>query len=133
MGVFDVMQIPYSALERQHELLISTAAESGIGTVIRGGVAKGEPSQSGTTRPGKWETFEKAALDDLLEDGEDRTGFLLRFTLSHPSMHTTIVGTLNPDHLAKNVTAASKGPLASVIYDEAKLRLEAAGEVPVPS
>jgi aryl-alcohol dehydrogenase-like predicted oxidoreductase len=47
MGVFDVMQIPYSGLERQHEALISRAADSGIGTVIRGGVAKGEPGKSG--------------------------------------------------------------------------------------
>ncbi|MCI0776256.1 MAG: aldo/keto reductase, partial [Chloroflexi bacterium] len=85
MGVFDVMQIPYSALERQQETWISKAAESGIGTVIRGGVAKGDPGQSGTPRPDPWKTFEKANLDDLLDEGENRTDFLLRFTLSHPN------------------------------------------------
>ena len=42
-GVFDVFQVPYSALERDHEGWITKAAESGIGIVIRGGAALGEP------------------------------------------------------------------------------------------
>jgi aryl-alcohol dehydrogenase-like predicted oxidoreductase len=130
MGVFDVMQIPYSALERQHETLISTAANVGIGTVIRGGVAKGEPGQSGVPRPDVWEIFEKANLGELIEEGDNRTDFLLRFTLSHPDMHTTIVGTLNPDHMAQNAAAASRGSLPDDVYEEAKRRLEAAGELP---
>ncbi len=161
MGVFDVMQIPYSALERQHETWISKAAESGIGTVIRGGVAKGDPGApsllregsmegrlqprlahashlasrpttpgANSPRPDPWKTFEKAGLDDLLDEGETRTDFLLRFTLSHPDMHTTIVGTLNPNHLAQNIAAATKGPLSNKTYEEAKQRLKAAGEAP---
>ena len=129
-GAFDVMQIPYSALERQHESWISKAAEAGIGTVIRGGVAKGEPGHSGVPRPDPWETFGQAGLDELLDEGESRTDFLLRFTLSHPGMHTTIVGTLNPDHLTQNAAAASKGPLPTSTYEETKNRLKAAGETP---
>lgn len=132
-GVFTVLQIPYSALERQNEEWISAAARNGIGTVIRGGVAKGEPGQSGVSRPEGWALFEQAGLDDLLEDGESRTSFMLRFTLSHPDMHTTIVGTLNPDHLAQNIAAAEKGPLAADVYAEAKKRLDAAGEKPEPA
>ena len=130
MGVFDVMQIPYSALERRHETWISKAADSGIGTVISGGVAKGDPGKSGTPRPDPWKTFEKANLDDLLDEGENRTDFLLRFTLSHPDMHTTIVGTLNPNHLTQNVSAATKGPLSNDTYEETKSRLKTAGEAP---
>lgn len=42
-GVFDAFQIPYSALQRQHENLITEAAEAGAGIIIRGGVARGEP------------------------------------------------------------------------------------------
>ena len=98
-GVFDVFQIPYSALERRHEDLITAAAESGAGIIIRGGVAKGEPG-SGLGSQDRWQIFEKAELDELREAGESRTAFLLRFTLSHPHCHTTIVGTLKPDHLA---------------------------------
>jgi len=128
MAVFDVLQIPYSALERQHEDLISKAADADIGNVIRGGVAKGEPDKSGVSKPASWKIFEKAGLDELVDEGESRTDFLLRFTLSHPSMHTTIIGTLNPDHVKQNVATASKGALASDVYEKAKSLLAAAGE-----
>src|SRR6185295_2511645 len=35
MGVFDVFQIPYSAVQSEHEELITEAAKAGAGTVIR--------------------------------------------------------------------------------------------------
>lgn len=130
MGVFDVLQIPYSALERQNEGWIREAAKAGIGTVIRGGVAKGEPGESGVSRPDPWTLFERAKLRELMPNAETPTSFLLRFTLAHPGMHTTIVGTMNPDHLRANIAAASRGPLATDLYEEAKRRLAAAGEVP---
>jgi aryl-alcohol dehydrogenase-like predicted oxidoreductase len=44
MGVFDVFQIPYSAVEREHEAAITAASEAGAGIVIRGGAAKGAPA-----------------------------------------------------------------------------------------
>jgi aryl-alcohol dehydrogenase-like predicted oxidoreductase len=72
-------------------------------------------------RKARWKAAE-AELDDLL-DGMPRMEFLLRFTLSHPDMHTTIVGTANLDHLAANVAAAGKGPLPADVYDEARRRL----------
>ncbi|MEX0761146.1 MAG: aldo/keto reductase [Dehalococcoidia bacterium] len=131
MGVFDVLQIPYSAVQRQHEKWISKAAQSGIGTVIRGGVARGEPGESGVTPPDSWSLFERASLQELVGEGENRTSFMLRFTLSHPDVHTTIVGTLNPGHLAANAEAAQRGPLPADVYEEAKRRLDAAGESPV--
>ena len=128
-GVFDVFQIPYSGLERQHENLITEAAEAGAGIIIRGGVARGEPG-SGLGDLNRWEVFEKAGLDELRAEGESRTAFLLRFTLSHPHCHTTIVGTLKPEHLRENVEVACKGPLPSDVYEEAKKRLSAAGQHP---
>jgi len=63
-----------------------------------------------------------AGLDDLL-DGMTRMEFMLRFTISHPDMHTTIVGTAKPAHLADNLAAATKGPLPGEVYEEAKRRL----------
>ena len=127
MGVFDVFQIPYSALNREHETWISKAASAGVGTIIRGGVAKGEPGQSGVSRPDSWTKFDEAGLDELRDEGESRTSFMLRFTLTHPDLHTTIVGTKNPDHLAENVEAAGRGRLSQDTYEEAKRRLDAAG------
>ncbi len=124
-GVFDVFQIPYSALEREHENAIQLAHDSGAGVIIRGGVARGEPG-SGLGNEDKWAVWNKAKLDELLEEGESRTQFLLRFTNSHPGMHTNIVGTKNPAHLAQNVAAAAKGVLSAETYSEAKSRLDSA-------
>ena len=129
-GVFDVFQIPYSAMQREHENSISEAARVGIGTVIRGGVAKGEPGVSGANRPELWERFAETKLEEIREEGESNTAFMLRFTLAHPDLHTTIVGTQNPGHLRENVQAALRGPLPADVYAEAKRRLAAAGLKP---
>jgi aryl-alcohol dehydrogenase-like predicted oxidoreductase len=76
MNVFDVFQIPYSAVQRDHEELISAAAAQGAGTFIRGGAARGAVSeeknwQTGplTQAPGlgqrNWET---SGIEDLLAE-----------------------------------------------------------------
>lgn len=127
LGVFDTFQIPYSALGREHEAVISRAAKAGAGTIIRGGVARGEPGRAGEPNDTVWENWYKARLDELLEPGQSRTDFMLRFTLTHPDLHTTIVGTLNPEHLAENLKSADAGPLPQDVYVEAKSRLDRAG------
>ncbi len=128
-GVFDVFQIPYSALERTHENLIAKAAASGAGVIIRGGVARGEPG-AGLGHTDRWTLFEKAKLDELCEPDESRTAFLLRFTITHPNCDTTIVGTRSAEHLRENIATVEKGPLPADVYEEAKRRLDAAGESP---
>jgi aryl-alcohol dehydrogenase-like predicted oxidoreductase len=130
MGVFDVFQIPYSAVEREHEDAIFRAAEAGAGIVIRGGAAKGAPSEGKQTGL-QWDRWRGARLDDLLHSMTP-VEFVLRFTFSHPRMHTTIVGTVNPAHLQANIIALEKGPLPQDIYAEAKRRLAAAGLEPQP-
>lgn len=126
-GWFATYQIPYSALQRTEENTIKTAFQSGAGTIIRGGVARGEP---GIGRGGadRWHYWDKGKLDDLRSQGESRSAFLLRFTLSHPHMHTTIVGTHNPDHLAENLKTSEIGRLPQNVYAKAKRRLTAAGQ-----
>jgi aryl-alcohol dehydrogenase-like predicted oxidoreductase len=128
MGVFDVFQIPYSAVEREHEAAITAASEAGAGIVVRGGAAKGAPSPD--KRIGlQWNRWQQAGLDDLLQDMTP-VEFVLRFTFSHPHMDTTIVGTINPAHLQSNLAALQKGPLPADLYAEAKRRLGAAGLEP---
>jgi aryl-alcohol dehydrogenase-like predicted oxidoreductase len=130
MGVFDVFQIPYSAIQREHEDLITAAAAAGAGTLIRGGVARGAPADDKAWRQGpiglaegegqrRWEGSD---LDSAL-DGMSRMEFMLRFTVSHPGLSTTIVGTANVDHLRANITAAENGPLPTGVYEQAKARL----------
>jgi aryl-alcohol dehydrogenase-like predicted oxidoreductase len=128
MGVFDAFQIPYSAVERDHEDAITAAARAGGGTIIRGGVARGLP-ESVPDYPERFqailrerkERFEQVDISDLLGDMSEME-FMLRFTISHPDLHTTIVGTKNPEHLAANIAAARKGPLPPDVYEEAKRR-----------
>jgi aryl-alcohol dehydrogenase-like predicted oxidoreductase len=137
MGVFDAFQIPYSALQREHEELISRAAGAGAGIIIRGGVARGAPTDWGRTYymlPGNSlrERWEKARLDDLL-DGMSRLEFTLRFTLANSDLDTTIVGTRDVGHLCDNIAAALKGPLPDSVVKEATRRLANAGSRPAHS
>ena len=135
MGVFDAFQIPYSALQREHEGVIARAAAAGAGIIIRGGAARGAPTDwegklyymvSPDEMRRRWEL---ARLDDLLGD-MSRMEFTLRFTLSNPDLDTTIVGTKDPGHLRDNVAAALKGALPDELYQEAKRRLAEAGSRP---
>jgi len=123
MGIFDVFQIPYSAVEREHEAAITAASQAGAGIVIRGGAAKGK--QAGM----QWARWAQAGLDDQLQ-AMTPVEFVLRFTFSHPDMDTTIVGTVNPAHLHANLAALRDGPLPPGLYAEAKRRLAAAGLAP---
>jgi aryl-alcohol dehydrogenase-like predicted oxidoreductase len=128
MGVFDVFQIPYSVMEREHETLVAEASAAGSGIIIRGGAAKGAPSE-GKQSGLQWERWRQAKLDDLL-GGMMPMEFILRFTFTNPDLDTTIVGTVNPSHLQANVDVLLKGPLPMDLYTEAKRRLAAAGSAP---
>lgn len=137
MGVFDVIQVPYSVVEREHEALLAQAARAGAGIVIRGGVSRGvmvkDESVIDAYPPflqpafrARRKRWQEAKVKDWL-DGMDPMEFMLRFTLSNPDMSTTIVGTANPAHLAANAAVAAKGPLPADLYAEARRRF-ASGE-----
>src|SRR5499426_3936375 len=66
MGVFDVFQIPYSAVEREHETAIAAASAAGAGIVIRGGAAKGAPAE-GKHEGVQWDRWQKVDVTDLLD------------------------------------------------------------------
>jgi aryl-alcohol dehydrogenase-like predicted oxidoreductase len=131
MGVFEVFQIPYSAVQREHEELITAAAKAGVGTLIRGGAARGAPAEDKDWRRGPLGLAEgegqrrwaASGVADLLDEGMTPMEFVLRFTLSHPDLSSTIVGTSRVAHLLENLTAAQKGPLPPDLYEEAKRRL----------
>jgi aryl-alcohol dehydrogenase-like predicted oxidoreductase len=137
MDVFDAFQIPYSAVQRDHEELITAAAGTGAGTLIRGGAARGAPSEDKSWRTGPLSqpaglgqrNWAASGIGDLLAgSGMTPMEFVLRFTLSHPYLSTTIVGTASPGHLQSNIATAEKGPLPADLYAEAKSRLEPADE-----
>jgi aryl-alcohol dehydrogenase-like predicted oxidoreductase len=130
MGVFDIFQIPYSAVQREHERLIAEAAAAGAGVLVRGGVARGAPSEEkswavppiGLAHGEAERRWEASGVEELL-DGMSRFEFVLRFTLSHPGLSSAIVGTSRIEHLRSNLEVAAKGPLPPDLYEEAKRRL----------
>jgi aryl-alcohol dehydrogenase-like predicted oxidoreductase len=134
MGVFDVFQIPYSAVQREHEDLVTAAAAAGAGTLIRGGAARGTASEDknwtvqplSSSGPPAQDRWQAAGLDELLDDGMSRHEFILRFTLSHPGLSSTIVGTSSLGHLRGNVAIAEKGPLPAGLYQRARDALQPA-------
>ena len=141
--VFDVFQLPYSALDREHEDWITKASNSGAGIVIRGGVAQGERSRDNASSKEisdiglglssiSWDKYYEAELDDLRDNSETRTTFLMRYTLRHPHAHTNIVGTSKIHHLNENIAGIKKGPLSADVYDEVQRRLNILGVTPDP-
>ena len=89
------------------------------------GVGRGSEEQ--------WQKFENAGLDELLQEGESRSAFVLRYTLTHPGVHTIIVGTTRREHLEENIEAVLSGPLPDSVYAEAKTRLDSVGERAAPA
>jgi len=126
LGVFDVFQLPYSALERKHEDVMARVTGVDAGLVVRGGAGKGQP---GRGMGYFWHVWKKARLEDLL-DGMSPTQFILRYTLSNPSLSTTIVGTISSDHLRENLRTAMEGPLPADVLAEANRRLALVGIAP---
>lgn len=122
LGVFDVFQVPYSLVQREHESVIDDAADSGAGVFARGSAARGAPS--GETRAVK----RSPQLADRWRDSGmvDIAGELLpmeltvRFTISHPGVSSALVGTASLEHLEANIEAARRGPLPKDAYAMAK-------------
>ncbi len=98
---------------------------------MRGGAARGTAAEDknwsvqpiGLGESVARDRWEAAGLDQLL-DGMSRHEFILRFTLSHPSLSSTIVGTSRLEHLRSNIGIAQRGPLPDDLYTEAQRRLE---------
>ena len=115
--------------------MLREAAAAGAGTIVRGGVARGSPDLAPDHASAQpfWQQFvrlrrdlwQRASLDELA-GGEGRTAFLLRFVLANDAIHTTIVGTSKPEHLAANVAAARLGPLPPELVRETRRRVAAA-------
>jgi aryl-alcohol dehydrogenase-like predicted oxidoreductase len=142
IDAFDVYQTNYSTLQPEHFDWITKLTEDGRGTIIRTRAAKGEPDIPGSpahsrgvqfaTDEERWVSFESVGLDELREEGESRTAFVLRYTFAHPDISTVIVGTLDPEHLEENVRTLENGPLAPDLVAEVDRRLEPLGFRPAP-
>lgn len=132
LEAFDVMQVPYSALQRTNENVIAQLKAAGKAIVARGVTGRGAPVKDWATRPigtkdGEVRAlWERAGLDDIL-DGMSRLEFMIRFVLSNPAVDVALVATTNAQHLQQNIAIANKGPLDKGLFQKACARLDAAG------
>ena len=113
---------------------VATAAKANVGVIAKRPVANAAWKNL-SDQPGMYANYAKTYTErlpqmgvtpaDLGFDGEPSAQWpeiALRFTLSIPGVHTAIIGTTDPEHVAANIAAAEKGPLP----DETVARLRAA-------
>jgi aryl-alcohol dehydrogenase-like predicted oxidoreductase len=135
MDVFDVFQVPYSALDRDHERLLGTAAAAGAGVIVRGAVARSieaPPAEVRARLPeaqqDRFDRLAEARLDEV-GGGTSTMALLLRFILTTPDVHAVIVGTTDIGHLEANAFAAAEGPLLPEVHAAIGDRLGRPGAV----
>ncbi len=116
----EVIQVVYGCMTRLSENVIQKAYED-YGTGI---IARGLLKRYDGTYDARWEA---SGLQELLEEGETRNDFLIRYTLTHPAVTAGVCGTRGTEHLLQNIRAASRGPLSAEVYSEAKRRLNYVG------
>jgi aryl-alcohol dehydrogenase-like predicted oxidoreductase len=132
---FSLVQVPYSALQRQNEEAISALRDSGKAVVARGVTGRGAPAKDWATRPigtaegEARELWQRAGLDELLS-GMSRIEFMIRFALANDSVDVALVATTDAAHLAADIGYAAKGPLDAELFQAACGRLAAAGGGP---
>jgi aryl-alcohol dehydrogenase-like predicted oxidoreductase len=129
---FSVIQVPYSALQRQNEEVIAALRRNGKAVVARGVTGRGAPAKAWATRPigtadGEvQQLWQRAKLDDLLGD-MSRIEFMIRFVMANDNIDVALVATTDDAHLAADVGYAARGPLDAELFGVACQRLTAAG------
>jgi aryl-alcohol dehydrogenase-like predicted oxidoreductase len=135
VDAFSVVQVPYSALQRQNENVIAALRNAGKAVVARGVTGRGAPATDWATRPigtaqgAVQELWQRARLDELL-DGMSRIEFMIRFVLSNDDVDIALVATTDATHLTADIADAMKGPLDPALYAKARQRLAEAGGGP---
>lgn len=116
MDDFEVIQMPYSIHDQQHDSVMLGALDERRGVLIRGVMRS--YAAAGADRNDALESMLSVA-PDLMRDLPARE-LVLRFAISHPAVSSAIVGTLDPTHLLANVEAARKGPLPIEVWESGR-------------
>lgn len=120
----DVYEFGYSILHQESATTIMPAAkERNIGTIARSPIANAvylmEERPDGCYFAGSWDRAQKVDVCALAGDIPP-VEFALRFSLSHPDVHTAIVGVTKPEHLTANAEAIANGPLPDALVNQIK-------------
>ena len=132
---FAVVQVPYSALQRQNEVIMSELRRAGKAIVVRGVTGRGAPAKDWATRPigtsdGEvQQLWHRAALDELL-GAMSRIEFMIRFAMSNDDVDVALVATTDDVHLAADIEFAMRGRLDAELFEAACRRLAAVGGGP---
>lgn len=137
LDFMSVFQLPYSAIQRQHEDIADQLSDRGKAVVARGVVGRGSVAKRWSAIPigmadGQAQSvWESANIDEILGGmGMSRIEFMIRFALTNEALDLCLTGTTNISHLEENVLAAEKGPLDPEIHALVVQRLTVAGSAP---
>lgn len=113
MGVFDTVQVPFSAIFPENLDAICRAASMGVGVIVRGILGEGVPL--GTVN--KRALFEKLLSrwqDEAVKEkfGGNVSNTLIRYVLAKSNIDVALFGSLNPDHILANSCASKQTPLS---------------------
>jgi aryl-alcohol dehydrogenase-like predicted oxidoreductase len=122
-GGYDVLQLPYSLLNREIESdILPRAAEKGIGIIIREALERGKLTDKVRKAAAANDSAE-ARLQETLRRWEARgsrnpiSKVAIQFVLRNPHVSTVLVGTRNMHHFEESVAAASE-PFDSALIPE---------------
>ena len=122
LGVFDVLQIDYSLLNRRDEELIARCADAGIGVLIKGGVSRGRLTPKVLDHMDTLDDSQRervTALLDLVDgDGEQLMALALNFLYQNSGVTSVLLGSKNLDHVQENMGLLER-EIDGVVMDQA--------------
>jgi len=105
LGIFDVLQVSYSLLDRSTEDLIARAADQGIGILVRSGLGKGLLTPRVLLQPELMPRVQPY-LSLLGGDIEQLPALALAFLRRNTGVSSVLVGTRSLKNLQANVAVA---------------------------
>ncbi len=129
-GYFDTLQTSFNLVDqRARARLFPRVVEQDMGLIVKRPLANGAWGAPRSPLPYADEYFRRYRI--MAQDGpipgapENRIALALGFVLSHPQVHTAIVGTRNPEHLLSNIRQVEQGlRLASETLEELYRRFQ---------
>jgi aryl-alcohol dehydrogenase-like predicted oxidoreductase len=114
MGVFDVIQVAYSLLDRSAEPAIALAQERGVGVLIRSGFGGGLLTPRVLKRP---DLLPKVLpyLDLLGGDASRLPALALAFLKRNPGVSSVLAGSKQLEHVQANLVAAEAGVAPEIL------------------
>ena len=107
LGVFDALQVTFNVVNQSAlSDVLPEAMRAGMGVVAKRPIANARMLSPDAPY---WKPVRALLGEEGL--GEDPLEWALRFTLSHSSIHSAIVGTTNSNHVRENALRAARGSL----------------------